>query len=332
MNGRRVLVLGAGGFIGGHLVKRLHEDGDTVVAVDIKAMPNWYQVYGQSIDRFDASDKHALAQLGEYHFDEVYNLAADMGGMGFIERHKLDCMLSVLTTTNVLLAANQYAWDRVTYASSACVYPAYKQNHPSFIESLDLELAEDDAYPAEPEDGYGWEKLFGERMHRHFREDTKLETRVVRFHNIYGPHGTWDGGREKAPAALCRKVAQAKLTGTREVEVWGDGSQLRSFCYVDDAVDGILKVGRGEYADPVNVGSAELVTVTRLLTIISEIADYVVEPKYIDGPLGVKGRSSDNTLIRDTYGWEPSITLQEGLMETYEWIEMQVADEVNRNG
>lgn len=327
---RKVLVLGAGGFIGGHLVKQLINDGDNVVAVDIKPMSKWHQVHTQSIDRFDAGDFDRLRELGEYHFDEVYNLAADMGGMGFIENHKLDCMLSVLTSVNVLRAARAFDWDRVIYSSSACVYPASLQNDDAFIDSLDLELAEEDAYPAEPEDGYGWEKLFSERMHYHFLEDAGLDTRVVRFHNIYGPHGTWDGGREKAPAALCRKVATAKLTGTREVEVWGDGSQLRSFCYIDDAVKGITMVGRGEYALPINVGSSELVTVNRLLEVISGIAEYVVEPVHVPGALGVRGRSSDNELIKTLYDWEPSISLQDGLTLTYEWIEDQVAKEIAR--
>jgi nucleoside-diphosphate-sugar epimerase len=329
---RKVLVLGAGGFIGGHLVKQLVDDGDNVVAVDIKPMSKWHQVTTQSIDLFDAGDPDRLRELGEYHFDEVYNLAADMGGMGFIEGNKLACMLSVLTSTNVLRAARDYGWDKVIYSSSACVYPAYIQNDQTHVDNLDLELSEDQAYPAEPEDGYGWEKLFSERMHRHFKEETSVDTRVVRFHNIYGTHGTWDGGREKAPAALCRKVATAKLSGTRAVEIWGDGSQLRSFCYVDDAVKGIVMVGRGEYGHPVNVGSSELVTINRLLEIITEIAGYVVEKHYVPGALGVKGRSSDNTLIKDLFGWEPSISLQDGLAMTYAWIEEEVAQEMRRNG
>lgn len=321
---RKVLVLGAGGFIGGHLVNRLLEDGDQVVAVDVKPLPKWYQANTQSIDRFDAGDMNYLSRLGEFNFDEVYNLAADMGGMGFIERHKLECMLSVLTTTNVLRAAAQFKWGRVVYASSACVYPGFIQNDDDNVAHLAVELAEADAYPADPEDGYGWEKLFGERMHRHFLEDADLQTRVVRFHNIFGPHGTWDGGREKAPAALCRKVAMAKATDSHEVEVWGDGTQLRSYCYIDDAVEGILKVGRGDYTEPVNVGSSELVSVDRLLEIITQVADYPVKPVYIDGPRGVKGRSSDNTLIRSLFDWEPSTSLKDGLTATYEWIEKQV--------
>lgn len=324
----RILVLGAGGFIGGHLTKQLVDEGNSVTAVDIKPMSLWHQVSAQSIDLFDASDFHMLQRLGEFKFDEVYNLAADMGGMGFIEAFKLDCMLTVLTTTNVLRAAAQFDWGRVTYASSACVYPGFIQNDDTHVNSLDLELAEDHAYPADPEDGYGWEKLFGERMHRHFFEDANLETRVVRFHNIYGPDGTWEGGREKAPAALCRKVAIAKLTKTDEVEMWGDGSQLRSFCYVDDAVKGMLLVGRGNYREPVNVGSSELVTIDRLLDIILEIAGIGATIKYVPGPRGVKGRSSDNTLIRQLFDWEPSISLHDGLVKTYEWIEEQVAKKI----
>jgi nucleoside-diphosphate-sugar epimerase len=329
---RNILVTGAGGFIGGHLVKRLLDEGEHVTAVDIKGLNQWHQVHKVgNVDYFDLSSISTALKLQEYRFGEVYQLAADMGGMGFIETNKLECMLTVLTTTNVLMVANVAGWGRVTYASSACVYPGYLQNDTSNIDR-GYELSEDDAYPADPEDGYGWEKLFGERMHRHFREDRNLETRVVRFHNVYGPHGSWIGGREKAPAALCRKVAHAKLTGTTEVEVWGDGTQLRSFCYVDDAVEGMLRVGRGAYVDAVNVGSAELVSVNDLLDVITFIADYDVSPKYIPGPLGVKGRSSDNTLIKELYGWEPSIPFTNGMRKTYDWIEEQVQHELELGG
>ena len=322
----KILVLGAGGFIGGHLTAQLIEEGHAVTCADIKPFRHWHQLHDKAMcfDRFDAGDFDSLRRLGEYHFDEVYNLAADMGGMGFIENHKLDCMLTVLTTVNVLRAAAQFKWSKVVYASSACVYPGFIQNDQANVDALAVELSEEEAYPADPEDGYGWEKLFGERMCRHFMEDTDLRTRVVRFHNIYGPNGTWDGGREKAPAALCRKVAVAKLTESKHVEVWGDGSQLRSFCYVDDAVDGMIQVGRSDYTGPVNVGSSEVVTINRLLELVQDAADYRITPIYVEGALGVKGRSSDNTLIRSLLDWEPSISLAEGIKRTYDWVEEQV--------
>lgn len=348
MTGRRVLVTGAGGFIGGHLVGRLLDDGEKVVAVDIKPLGQWHQVQVAGADisdrfqhleaditnvpDFNAGDPSYLQRLGDYHFDEVYSLAADMGGMGFIETHKLSCMLTVLTTTNVLRAADAFDWKRVIYASSACVYPVYIQNDERNLAVDFVALSEDEAYPADPEDGYGWEKLFGERMHRHFSEDRNIETRVARLHNVYGPYGTWQGGREKAPAALCRKIATAKLTNAPAIEVWGDGTQLRSFCYVSDAVEGLLQIGRGHYPDPLNLGSSEVISVENLALLIANVADYPVDLVYVKGPLGVRGRSSDNTLIRNVLDWEPKTSLIDGITETYQWVEEQVRLELEMAG
>jgi GDP-D-mannose 3', 5'-epimerase len=248
--------------------------------------------------------------------DTVYNLAADMGGMGFIETHKADCMLSVLINTHLLMAARDANVGRFFFSSSACVYAADKQ-----VDADVTALKESDAYPAMPEDGYGWEKLFSERMCRHFREDFGVETRVARYHNVYGVDGTYDGGREKAPAALCRKVAKAALSGRHEIEVWGDGEQTRSFMYVDDCIEGTLRVTAGDSAVPVNVGSSELVTINQMISIIEQIAGITVKRNYkLDAPLGVRGRNSDNTMIREIYDWEPSISLADGLERTYGWI------------
>jgi nucleoside-diphosphate-sugar epimerase len=248
--------------------------------------------------------------------DVVYNLAADMGGMGFIEKNKALCMLSVLISTQMLEAAQHAGVQRFFYSSSACVYAAGKQESP------DVEpLAEPDAYPAMPEDGYGWEKLFSERMARHFHEDFGLETRVARYHNVYGPQGTYDGGREKAPAAICRKVAQAVLDGTNRIEIWGDGEQTRSFTYVDDCVEGTLRLTKSDVAEPLNIGSDELVTINELVDLVEGIAGVTLDRNYdLSAPQGVRGRNSDNTLISERLGWSPSISLEEGLQNTYKWI------------
>ena len=253
--------------------------------------------------------------------DEVYNLAADMGGMGFIETHKAECMLSVLTSTHVLMAAREAGVGRFFYSSSACVYAADKQTDADVVA-----LNEDDAYPAMPEDGYGWEKLFSERMARHFREDYGMATRVGRYHNVYGPHGTWDGGREKAPAAICRKVAVAALSGQHDIEIWGDGGQTRSFMYVDDCVKGSMLLTRSDFVEPINIGSSELVTINQLVDIAEQIAGITLRRNYnLDAPKGVRGRNSDNTLILKEFGWEPSTRLQDGLEVTYRWIYDKVA-------
>ncbi len=330
---KKVLVLGAGGFIGGHLVARLASDGDAVISADVKPTDAWHQRnYLDSVTYglLDASDLDQLRLLNaaEGPFDEVYNLAADMGGIGFIERNKARCMLSSLITTSVLRAALAHDWGRVFYASSACVYPAHLQR-----ESDVAALREQDAYPADSEDGYGWEKLFGERMHRHFTEDYGVETRVARYHNIYGSHGAWYGGREKAPAALSRKVAEAVLTSSYRVNVWGDGQQTRSFTYVDDAIEGTLRIMRSDVREPLNVGSNELVTVNQVIDLLESYVDLdrPLERVYdLDAPKGVRGRNSDNTLVRKYLDWEPTTTLADGLRSTFVWVLDQVTREFDK--
>jgi GDP-D-mannose 3', 5'-epimerase len=328
MYGKRndVLVAGAGGFIGGHLAKRLTDEGKTVIGVDSKPLDEWSQVpKGVERRRLDLS-KLADCEEAVRGVDTIYNLAADMGGMGFIETHRAECMLSVLINTHLLLAARGAGVQRYFYASSACAYNVDKQ-----VQTDVTPLKEADAYPAMPEDGYGWEKLFSERMCRHFREDFGLRTRVARYHNVYGTNGSYDGGREKAPAALCRKIAEAVLSGHHEIEIWGDGEQTRSFMYVDDCVEGTIRVTAGDNALPVNVGSSELVSINQMVDIIEQIAGVSVRREYkLDAPLGVRGRSSDNSMCRDIYGWEPSITLADGLERTYRWIFDQLSTRSER--
>jgi GDP-D-mannose 3',5'-epimerase len=319
-----VLVTGAGGFIGGHLVQQLLADGEAVRAVDIKPLEEWYQVHSDADnvvgDCSDALTAHKIA-IGA---DDIFNLAADMGGMGFIENNKAECMLSVLTSTNMLVAARDAGTQRFFYSSSACVYNGSKQTDPNVTA-----LTEEDAYPADPEDGYGWEKLFTERMARHFREDYGIQTRIARYHNVYGPDGTWDGGREKAPAALSRKVAAVKLGLADDIEIWGDGEQTRSFMYIDDCVRGTREILAGDFAEPVNLGSAELVTINQMADILEDIADIKAPRRYkLDAPQGVRGRNSDNTLFRSVYGWEPSISLHDGLEKTYAWIYDQMSAQI----
>jgi GDP-D-mannose 3', 5'-epimerase len=316
------LVTGAGGFIGGHLVRRLRDEGvPRIRAVDVKPVDEWYQVFPEV-----ESVRANLEQIDECQravdgVDTVFNLAADMGGMGFIENNKALCMLSVLVSTHMLVAAREAGVERFFYSSSACVYAAGKQSTPE-VEPL----REDDAYPALPEDGYGWEKLFSERMARHFSEDFGIETRVARYHNVYGPNGTWSGGREKAPAAICRKVATAKLTGENRIEIWGDGEQTRSFTYIDDCLEGTLRLTASDVSEPLNVGSDQLVTVNELVDTVERIAGVTLKRKYVlDAPQGVRGRNSDNTRIRELLGWAPSISLEEGLAATYAWVHDQVA-------
>lgn len=313
---RTVLVAGGGGFIGGHLARTLSDQGHRVRVADIKPIGTWYQqIPGVDSQQLDLSriDNCREAVQG---IEVVYNLAADMGGMGFIETHKADCMLSVLINTHLLMAARDADVQRYFFSSSACVYNADKQTEANVTA-----LKEEDAYPAMAEDGYGWEKLFSERMCRHFLEDFGIETRVARYHNVYGTHGSFTGGREKAPAALCRKIAEAALSGSHEIEIWGDGEQTRSFMYVDDCVEGTLRVAGGKSSMPVNVGSSELVSINQMVSIIEQIAGVTVKRNYnLDAPLGVRGRNSDNTMIRAIYGWEPSIKLADGLERTYRWI------------
>jgi len=322
------LVTGAGGFIGGHLVQKLLADGETVRAVDIKPFEEWYQVHpdAENIvgDCADAPTAHKIS-IGT---DDIFNLAADMGGMGFIENNKAECMLSVLTSTNMLVAARDAGTQRFFYSSSACVYNGTKQTDPNVTA-----LKEEDAYPADPEDGYGWEKLFTERMARHFREDYGMQTRIARYHNVYGPEGTWDGGREKAPAALSRKVAAVKLGLADDIEIWGDGEQTRSFMYIDDCVRGTREILAGDFAEPVNLGSAELVTINQMADILEDIAGIQAPRRYkLDAPQGVRGRNSDNTLFRSVYGWEPSISLRDGLEKTYAWIYDQMSNSAPSRG
>jgi GDP-D-mannose 3',5'-epimerase len=317
MKNERIVVTGAGGFIGGALVTDLRRRGFTRIrAVDIKPREEWYQVC-------DDAENLVLDLNLKDHCDavcqgaaEVYNLAANMGGMGFIENNKALCMLSVLINTHMLQAAQQQGVQRYFYSSSACVYNGDKQkdvNNPG--------LKEEDAYPALAEDGYGWEKLFSERMCRHFREDFGIETRVARFHNVYGPLGTWDGGREKAPAAICRKVIEAKLSGRHQITIWGSGNQTRSFMYIDDCLQGIDRIMRSDILEPINLGSSEMVTINQLVDIVEEIAGIRLQRKYdLSAPKGVNGRNSDNTLIQQYLGWEPSTPLKVGMEKTYRWI------------
>jgi len=321
LKNEKILVCGGGGFIGGHLVRALKEKGLNVVrSVDVKPLDEWYQkqpdVENLVLDLRDRENCIKAAQGMEV----VFQLAADMGGMGFIENNKALCMLSVLTNTHMLMAARDAGVERFFYSSSACVYNGEKQKSPNVVP-----LKEEDAYPALPEDGYGWEKLFSERMCRHFEEDFGLITRVARYHNVYGPYGTYDGGREKAPAAICRKVIEAKLTGRHEIEIWGDGHQTRSFMYIDDCIYGTQAILESEIKEPINLGSSELVTINQLVDIAEEIGGVKLERHYkLDAPKGVNGRNSDNTLIKKYLGWEPSIKLRDGLAKTYAWIESEM--------
>jgi nucleoside-diphosphate-sugar epimerase len=317
MSDKTILVAGGGGFIGGHLIARLRNDGHKRIrAVDIKPTNEWYQVF-DDVENVQADLKLIDNCRGACEdATTVFNLAADMGGMGFIENNKALCMLSVLINTHLLQSASEASVDRYFYASSACVYNADKQKCEDVVP-----LKEADAYPAMAEDGYGWEKLFSERMCRHFREDYGITTRVARFHNVYGPYGTWDGGREKAPAALCRKVIHAKETGNHDLEIWGDGKQTRSFMYVDDCVEGILRITHSDIEEPINLGSDELVTINGLVDIVEDVAGIQLERHYnLDAPKGVNGRNSDNTKILDYLNWEPGIRLRDGMKKTYDWI------------
>ena len=318
---KTALVCGAGGFIGGHLVRSLMMADFDVRAVDIKPRAEWYQIFAQNDNRVMDLQEDDNCFMAVDGCDLVYNLAADMGGMGFIENNKAQCMLSVLINTNLLRAALAFNIERYFYASSACVYAADKQT-----DSHVTALKEADAYPAMPEDGYGWEKLFSERMCRHFTEDFGLVTRVARFHNVYGPYGTWYGGREKAPAAICRKVLESVASDDYNIDIWGDGEQTRSFMYISDCVEGIHRIMTSDTIDfPVNLGSTELVSINELVDMVAAIEDVELERHYdLSAPQGVRGRNSDNTLLLEHTGWEPSVSLADGLAETYEWIQSEM--------
>jgi nucleoside-diphosphate-sugar epimerase len=316
-----VLVAGAGGFIGGHLVRELRQRGHRRIrAVDIKPFAEWYQ-------QFDDVENLALDLSGRQACETaargtryIFNLAADMGGMGFIELNKAACMLTVLINTHMLMAARAAGTERFFFSSSACVYAAEKQ-----VSAEVTPLREADAYPAMPEDGYGWEKLFSERMCRHFTEDFGIVTRVARYHNVYGPYGTYDGGREKAPAAVCRKVVRAQLSRSGEIEIWGDGEQTRSFTYIDDCLEGTLRLMDSDVGEPLNIGSDQLVTINQLVDIVESIAHVKLKRRYkLDAPKGVRGRNSDNTLVRQRLAWAPSIRLEDGMRKTYEWIHKEM--------
>ena len=317
LKGKKVAVCGAGGFIGGHLVQSLLDGGaDVVRAVDIKPIDDWYQT-SRNVENLslDLKDKES-AYIAAKGVEAIFQLAADMGGMGFIENNKALCMLSVLTNTHMLMAARDSGVERFFYSSSACVYNADKQKTPEV-----LPLKEEDAYPALPEDGYGWEKLFSERMCRHFEEDFGLQCRVARYHNVYGPLGTWTGGREKAPAAICRKVLEAKISGRHEIEIWGDGHQTRSFMWIDDCVKGTQMIMDSDFVEPLNLGSSELVSINQLVDMVEEIGGVKLKRNYnLRAPKGVNGRNSDNTLIQKIFNWEPATKLRNGLESTYRWI------------
>jgi len=324
---KKYLVCGAGGFIGGHLAQNLQNDGHEVICADSKPYEYWFQL--------NENNKNYSLDLKEYEnclkvtdgIDYIYNMACNMGGMGFIENNKAECMLSVLINTNLLRACLVNKVKKYFFSSSACVYNATKQN-TIFIPGL----KEEDAYPADPEDGYGWEKLFSERMCRHFTEDFGLETRVARYHNVYGPLGTYDGGREKAPAALCRKVIEAKLNKRNSIDVWGDGKQTRSFMFIKDCIIGTKMIFESSQRSVLNVGSEEQVSINQMIELIEEIGDYKVNKNYqLDKPKGVRGRSSNNDLIKKTIGWDSNITLKEGLKETYNWIYTQMTSGSNNN-
>ncbi len=323
---KKILVTGGGGFIGGHLVKELINRGYKVKAVDIKKFEDWYQ-YFQNVENFtlDMSSKENCFKMVE-DVDGVINMACNMGGMGFIENNKALCMLSVLVNTHMLMACKEFKIKKYFFSSSACAYNKDLQNEASING-----LKESDAYPANPEDGYGWEKLFSERMCRHFLEDYGLDVKVARYHNIFGPNGTYDGGREKAPAALCRKIINSILNNEEKIDVWGDGEQTRSFLYIDDCVEATLKLFDSSFHGPINIGSEEKVSINEMIDKIEKIAKKKVKRNYqLDKPKGVRGRNSDNTLVRSQLNWEPKFSLYQGLEKTYNWILSEIKKKHNQ--
>jgi GDP-D-mannose 3', 5'-epimerase len=318
----RVLVTGAGGFIGHHLVTYLKERGYWVRGVDIK-LPEYSATDADEFELLDLRRWENCLQAMR-GIDQVYALAADMGGMGFISSHHAEILYNnALINLHTLDAARLHGVKRYLYTSSACIYPEYRQERTDVTP-----LKEEDAYPAQPQDAYGWEKLIAERLCLHYAEDYHMETRIVRFHNIFGPLGTWDGGREKAPAAICRKVAAAKMRGDRSIEIWGDGEQTRSFCYIDDCVEGLYRLMQSDHREPLNLGQDRMVSINQLADIIADIAGITVEKRHIDGPQGVRGRNSDNTRLREVLGWEPGISLENCLTHTYAWIEERVREQL----
>ena len=318
---KKILIVGAGGFIGGHLVKKLLNDGNLIVATDIKPKEYWFQDFEKAKNFYDMDMKDiSNCRKVTQDIDYVFNMACNMGGMGFIENNKAECMQSVLINTNLLIACKEDKVEKFFFSSSACAYNKTKQQDV-FIEGL----KEEDAYPADPEDGYGWEKLFSERMCRHFMEDYGIQVRIARYHNIYGPYGTYDGGREKAPAALSRKVLTAKRNKDNKIQVWGDGKQTRTFLYIDDCVEGTLRLFESDYSEPVNIGSDEQVSINQMIEIIEEISGIEkLEREYqLDKPKGVRGRSSNNDLVKKVLDWSYNIKLKDGLTKTYNWIDQE---------
>jgi len=320
---KKILVVGAGGFIGGHLVKKLLANGHQIVCCDIKPKEYWFQDFDETENHYVMDMKDIInCRKVSNGVNYVFNMACNMGGMGFIENNKAECMQSVLINTNLLVACNEHKVEKYFFSSSACAYNVDKQQQ-SFIEGL----KEDDAYPANPEDGYGWEKLFSERMCRHFMEDYGIQVRIARYHNIYGPYGTYDGGREKAPAALCRKIIQAKKENSQSIDVWGDGEQTRTFLFIDECIEGTLKLFESDYSEPMNIGSDEQVSINQMIDIIREIAEIEKLNKnyQLDKPKGVRGRSSNNELIKKVLNWSYQMSLKEGLTKTYKWIENEMS-------
>tara|TARA_B100000161_G_scaffold264660_1_gene238461 strand:+ start:898 stop:1908 length:1011 start_codon:yes stop_codon:yes gene_type:complete len=323
---KKILVVGAGGFIGGHLTNRLLKDGNSLIAVDIKPQEYWFQEFENAENHYsmDMKDINNCRQVTK-QIDYVFNMACNMGGMGFIENNKAECMQSVLINTNLLISCKENKVKKYFFSSSACAYNTTKQKD-AFIEGL----KEEDAYPAYPEDGYGWEKLFSERMCRHFMEDYGLEVRIARYHNIYGPYGTYDGGREKAPAALCRKIIYAKKNNVNKIEIWGDGNQTRSFLYIEDCIEGTLKLFESDFSQPLNIGSDEQVSINQMADIIEIISEVkkLKRDYQLDKPKGVRGRSSNNDLVKRVLNWNFKIRLKDGLKKTYDWIN----DEISKPG